>query len=89
MQLSDMLREKKKTCRFSPNFFFLIKKMHYGNNIICKAISNLCKLDDANTEKQSLDLLFMSSPTRTCKVLSIEIGGKTQLVPRLHTEYSK
>jgi hypothetical protein len=26
-----------------------------------KAISNLCKLDDANTEKQSLDLLFLSS----------------------------
>jgi hypothetical protein len=68
-------------------FFFL--KMQYGNDIICKARSNLCKLDDANTEKQSLDLLFLSSPTSTCKVLSREIGGKTQLVPRLHTKYSK
>jgi hypothetical protein len=42
------------------------------------------KLDDANIEKQSLDLLFLSSPKHTCKILSREIGGKTQLVPRLH-----
>jgi hypothetical protein len=63
--------------------------MQYGNNIISKARSNLCKLDDANTEKQSFDLLFLSSPTSTCKVLLREIGGKTQLVPRLHTKYSK
>jgi hypothetical protein len=34
------------------------------------------KLDDANTEKQSLDLLFLSSTTSTCKILSREIGGK-------------
>jgi hypothetical protein len=47
------------------------------------------KPDDANTEKRSLDLLFLSSPTSTCKVLSREIGAKTQLVPRLHTKYSK
>jgi hypothetical protein len=38
-----------------------------------------CKIkpDDANTEKQSLDLLFPSSATSTCTVLSREIGGKT------------
>jgi hypothetical protein len=35
------------------------------------------KPDDANTEKQSLDLLFLSSPTNTCKILSREIGGKS------------
>jgi hypothetical protein len=35
------------------------------------------KPDDANTEKQSLDLLFLSSPKSTCKILSREIGGKT------------
>jgi hypothetical protein len=58
-------------------------------DIICKARLNLCKFDDANIEKQSLDLLFLSSPTSTCNVLSREIGGKTQLVPRLHTKYSK
>jgi hypothetical protein len=34
------------------------------------------KHDDANTEKQSLDLLFLSSPTNTCKILSREIRGK-------------
>jgi hypothetical protein len=34
------------------------------------------KLDDANTEKQSLDQLFLSSPTSTWKILSREIGGK-------------
>jgi len=53
------------------------------------ARSNLCKLDDANIEKQSLDLLFLSSPTSTCNVLSREIGGKKKLVPRLHTKYNK
>jgi hypothetical protein len=47
------------------------------------------KPDDANTEKQSLDLLFLSSPKSTCKILSREIGGKTQLVPRLQTKYNK
>jgi hypothetical protein len=41
-----------------------------------KARSNLWMLDDANTEKQSLDLLFLSSPKNTCKVLSRDIGGK-------------
>jgi hypothetical protein len=35
------------------------------------------KHDDANTEKQSLDLLFLFSPKNTCKILSREIGGKT------------
>jgi hypothetical protein len=58
--------------------------MQYGNNIKCNARSNLCKLDDANTEKQSLNLLSLSSPTSTCNALSREIGGRTKLVPRLH-----
>jgi hypothetical protein len=34
------------------------------------------KPDDANTEKQSLDLLFLFSPKSSCKILSREIGGK-------------
>jgi hypothetical protein len=34
------------------------------------------KHDDANTEKQSLDLLFLSSPISTCKDLSKDIEGK-------------
>jgi len=83
-------QEKKNILQILPNFFFIINKhMQYRNNIIYKARSNLCKLDDANTKKQSLDLLFLSSPTSTCKALSREIGGKTKLVPRLHTKYSK
>jgi hypothetical protein len=36
------------------------------------------KPDDANTEKQSLDLLFLSCPKLTCKIISREIGGKTK-----------
>jgi hypothetical protein len=47
------------------------------------------KPGDANTEKQLLDLLFLSSQKSTCKILSREIGGKTQQVPRLHTKYNK
>jgi hypothetical protein len=35
------------------------------------------KPDYANTEKQSLDLFFLSSPKSTGKILSREIGGKT------------
>jgi hypothetical protein len=42
----------------------------------------------ANTEKQLLVLHFLSSPISTCKVLSRDIEGKAQLVPRLHTKYS-
>jgi hypothetical protein len=41
-----------------------------------KARSNMWMLDDANTEKLSLDLLFLSSPKNTCKVLSRDMGGK-------------
>jgi hypothetical protein len=47
------------------------------------------KPDDANTEKQSLNLLFLSSPISPCKILPREIGGKTQLVARSHTKYNK
>jgi hypothetical protein len=35
------------------------------------------KPDDANTEKQLLDLLFLSSPKSTCKDLTRDIEGKT------------
>jgi hypothetical protein len=34
------------------------------------------KPDNANTEKQSLDLLFLSSPTSTCNALSREWGAQ-------------
>jgi len=41
-----------------------------------KARSNLYTLNDATTEKQSLDLLFLFFPKSTCTVLSRNIGGK-------------
>jgi hypothetical protein len=87
--ISDIPR-KKISCNFSP-IFFLIKQnaIWKWHHITYKAWSNLCKLDVANTEKQSLDLLFLSSPNSTCNILSREIGAKTKLVPRLHTKYSK
>jgi len=34
------------------------------------------KPDDANIERQLLDLLFLSSPQSTCKILLREIEGK-------------
>jgi hypothetical protein len=42
------------------------------------------KPDDANTEKQSLNLLFLSSPT----MLSQENRGHNKLVPRLHSKHT-
>jgi len=45
------------------------------------------KPDDANTEKQSLDLLFLSSPTSTCNALS-ENRGHNKLVLRLHSKHT-
>jgi hypothetical protein len=69
MQLSDMPREKI-SCKFSPNFFFFdLKKMQYGKDIICKARSNLMM---PIQKKQLLDLLFLSSPKSTCNALSRE-----------------
>jgi len=72
-------KEKYDFMQFHPNFFFFFYyNMLYGNDIIqqaCKARSNWCKLDVANTEKQSPDLLFLSSPDSTCNILSKEIGA--------------
>jgi hypothetical protein len=60
---------RNKVSHLLPILFFLNKK-----NAIWKRhhMQGKIKPDDANTEKQSLDLLFLSSPTSTCNVLSRE-----------------
>jgi len=60
--------------------------MQYGINLICKARSNLMMSIQKNSRSTCF---FLSSPKSTCKILSGEIEGKTQLVPRLHTKYNK
>jgi hypothetical protein len=47
--------------------------------------------DDAITEKQSLNLLFLSSPINTCKGLQSKYRGqnKVPLLPRLHIKYNR
>jgi hypothetical protein len=45
------------------------------------------KPDDANTEKQLLDLFFLSSAKSTCNVLS-KNRGHNKLVPRLHSKHT-
>jgi hypothetical protein len=62
MQLSDKPREKK----YPTNS---LKKHHMQGKI---------KLDDANTEKQSLYLLFLSSPINTWKYLQTKYRGQKQ-----------
>jgi hypothetical protein len=72
-----MPRKGKVSCNFSPFFFIIIKNCNME-------ITSYARQDDANTEKLSFNLLFLSSPTSTCNALSREIGGRTKLVSRLH-----
>jgi hypothetical protein len=72
-------QEKNKSCKFSPFFIFFFLNKTTSNMEMAsyaKARSNLCTFNDATTEKQSLDLLFLSSPKSTYKILSRELGGK-------------
>jgi hypothetical protein len=73
MQLSDKPREKI-SCKFSP-IFFLLKKCNMKKN---HHMQGTIKPDDANTEKQSLDLLFLSSPINTWKDLQKKYRGQKQ-----------
>jgi hypothetical protein len=71
----DIPREKKISCKFSPNkfFFYLLKKMQYGNDIICKARSNLMM----PIQKNSRSTCFFCLPQQVPAMLSQRIGGTT------------
>jgi hypothetical protein len=62
---SNRPREKKNPAN-SPQriffFFFYKNNKQYEETSYAKVRSNLCVLNDAIIEKQSLDLLFLSSP---------------------------
>jgi hypothetical protein len=78
--ISNKPREKK-ILQILPIFFFFLyfikqKKRNMEMTSYAKARSNLCTLNDVTTEKQSLDLLFLSSQKSTCTILSRNIGGK-------------
>jgi hypothetical protein len=70
-------RQEKINPANSPYFFIFLKKTsNMEKTSYAKARSNMYTLNDATIEKQSLDLLFLSSPKSTCTVLSRNIGGK-------------
>jgi hypothetical protein len=89
--ISDMPREKKKYPANFPNFYFLLLINTCNMEITSYARQDqTCVSSMMPIQKNSrLTCFFFSSRASTCKVLSREIGGKTQLVPRLHTKYSK
>jgi len=62
--ISDMSREKKNPAN-TPQFYFILLLLLFLNAIWKKHHMQVkIKLDDANTKKQSLDLLFLSSPNK-------------------------
>jgi uncharacterized membrane protein len=83
--ISNKPREKKKNPANSPQFylifFLLIKKKQkqaiWKKTSYAKARSNLCTLNDAITEKQSLDLFFLSSPKIPAKFSQENTRGQT------------
>jgi len=76
-------QEKKNPTNSPQNYFilFLLKKTKTTSNMektsYAKARSNLCTLNDAITEKQSLDLLFLSSPKIPAKFSQDNTKGQT------------
>jgi hypothetical protein len=85
MQLSVMPREKKKNPANSPQIlFFLLKKMQFGNDIMCKARSNLLM----PIQKNSCSTCFFCLPQKVPAMLSQENRGHNKLVPRLHSKHT-
>jgi hypothetical protein len=83
MQLSVMPKEKK-SCKFSPIFFFIIKKRAIWKNIICKARSNLMM----PIQKGSRSTCFFYLPQQVPAMLSQENRGHNKLIPRLHSKHT-
>jgi hypothetical protein len=67
MQLSDMPKEKKYPANFSP-IYLLLKKMQYGNDIICNARSNPMM----PTQKNSRSTCFFCLPQQVSAQFSQE-----------------
>jgi hypothetical protein len=66
-------------------FFLKKKKMQYGKTSYARQDQTWwCPYRKAVAQPA-----FSVFPKSTCKILLREIGGKTQLVPRLHTKYNK
>jgi hypothetical protein len=78
-----MPREKKNILQILPKFF-LLKKMQYGNDIICKARSNLMM----PKQKNSHLTCFFCLPQQVLAMLSQENRGHNKLVPRLHSKHT-
>lgn len=82
----DMPREKKYPANSPQYFFLLLKKiMQYGNDIICKARSNLMM----PIQNNSRSTCFFCLPQKVPAMLSQENRGHNKLVPRLHSKVHK
>jgi hypothetical protein len=86
--ISDMPSEKN-ILQILPNIYiyiyiFVIKKMQYGNDIICKARSNLMM----PIQKNSGSTCFFCLPQQVPTMLSQENRGHNKLVPRLHSKHT-
>jgi hypothetical protein len=76
-----LISQRKKILQILPKFFFIIKiKQQQAIKKItsyAKTRSNLCTLNDVITEKQLLDLLFLSSPKIPAKFSQENTRGQT------------
>jgi hypothetical protein len=87
-------QEEKISCKFSPNFFIFYLFLLLLNTCNMEITSyarqdQTCVSSMKPMQKSSRSTCFFCLPQHTCKVLSREIKGKTQLVSRLHTKYNK
>jgi hypothetical protein len=75
-----LISQEKKNLQILPQFFFFFffkKTSNMERTSYAKARSNMCTLNDAIIEKQSLDLLFLSSPKIPAKFSQENTRGQT------------